>query len=146
LIIDEKSMVSRTFFARLSAYIVKGKALTGESDTNKPFRGVNVILSSNFHQFPPVAGSRNAPLFWPCDSSKDSTEELLGRKLYEEFSIVVHLKEQELLTQIGWTCCNTFVTVAVVRTISNCSDHSSLPTHHALLLISQHHLGMKQYL
>jgi len=54
LIIDEKSMVSRTFFARLSAYIVKGKALAGESDTNKPFGGVNIILSGDFHQFPPA--------------------------------------------------------------------------------------------
>ena len=62
LIIDEKSMVSRIFFARLSAYVAKGKALTGESDSNKPLGGVNVILSGDFHQFPPVTGSRNAPL------------------------------------------------------------------------------------
>ncbi|OJA14285.1 hypothetical protein AZE42_11934 [Rhizopogon vesiculosus] len=79
--------MSHTLFARLSAYIAKGKALARESDTNKPFGGVNVILLSDFHQFPPVAGSRNAPLFWPCNSSKDSAEELLGRKLCEEFSI-----------------------------------------------------------
>ena len=90
------------FFARLSAYIAKGKALTGESDTNKPFGGVNVILSGDFHQFPPVVGGRNAPLFWPCDSSKDSAEELLGRKLYEEFSIVVRLKEQVSVTDPDW--------------------------------------------
>jgi len=43
LIIDEKSMVSHTFFARLLVYIVKGKALAGESDTNKPFGGANDI-------------------------------------------------------------------------------------------------------
>ncbi|OJA21544.1 hypothetical protein AZE42_03254 [Rhizopogon vesiculosus] len=85
-------MVSRTFFAHLSAHIAKGKVLSRERDTNKPFGGV--ILSGDFHQCPPVAGGRNAPLFWPCDSSKDSAEELLGRKLYEEFSIVVRLKEQ----------------------------------------------------
>ena len=102
LIVDEKSMVSRTLFARLSAYIAKGKALAGESDTKKPFGGVNVIVSGDFHQFPPVAGSRNAPLFWPCDSSKDSAEELLGRKLYEEFNIVVRLKEQVRVTDPDW--------------------------------------------
>src|SRR5882757_9256519 len=95
-------MVSRTFFARLSANIAKGKALSEERDTNKPFGRVNVILSGDFHQFPLVADSRNAPLFWPCDSSKDSTEELLGRRLYEGFTIVVSLKEQVRVTDPDW--------------------------------------------
>jgi len=93
-------MVSHTFFAGLSVYIAKGKALAGKSDTNKPFRGVNVILSGDFHQFLPVPGSRNASLFWPCDSSKDSAEGLLGQKLYEELSIVLHLKEQVRVTNL----------------------------------------------
>ncbi|KAG2122383.1 hypothetical protein BD769DRAFT_1475048 [Suillus cothurnatus] len=79
-IIDECSMLSRTFFAHLSAYIAKGKSLAGKKDTKESFAGVNVILVGDFHQFPPVASGKNAPLFWPCNPSKDNAEELLGRK------------------------------------------------------------------
>lgn len=102
LIINKSSMMSRTFFARLLAYIAKGKSLAGKKDTNKPFRGVNVIIVGEFHQFPPIAGGKNAPLFWPCNTSKDNAEELLGQKLYEEFRVVVRLKEQVRVTDPDW--------------------------------------------
>ncbi|OJA12903.1 hypothetical protein AZE42_12411 [Rhizopogon vesiculosus] len=97
-------MISRKLFARISAYIAKGKSLAGEKDTNKPFGGVNVVLVDDFHQSPPVAGGKNAPLFWPCNLSKDSADEFLGRNLYEEFRTVVHLKEQVRVTDLEWNC------------------------------------------
>ncbi|OJA12149.1 hypothetical protein AZE42_05140 [Rhizopogon vesiculosus] len=53
LIIDENSMISRKFFARISAYMAKGKSLAGGKDTNKSFGGVNVVLVGDSHQFPP---------------------------------------------------------------------------------------------
>ncbi|KAH7926339.1 hypothetical protein BV22DRAFT_1063053, partial [Leucogyrophana mollusca] len=84
LIIDELSMVSRALFAKLSAYIARGKSL------------------ADFHQFPPVVCKKSAPLYWPCDPSKDTAEEMLGRKLYEEFIIVVRLKEQVRVTDPEW--------------------------------------------
>ncbi|KAG2036330.1 hypothetical protein BDR03DRAFT_983103 [Suillus americanus] len=68
----------------------------------KPFGGVNVIIIGDFHQFPPIAGGKNVPLFWPCNPSKDNAEKLLGRKLYEEFRVVVQLKEQVLITDPDW--------------------------------------------
>jgi len=152
LIIDEKSTVSHTFFARLSAYIAKGKALASKSDTNKPFGGVNAILSGNFHQFPPVASSRNAPLFWPCDSSKDNAEELLGRKLYEEFSIVVHLKEKvritdpnllDLMQHVRHSSCRAHhikLLRSLIITSSLCPpiDFTTLPWNEAVIVTPRH--------
>ncbi|KAF8123276.1 hypothetical protein EV363DRAFT_1435963 [Boletus edulis] len=64
LIIDEKSMLSRKFLARVSASISTAK---------------------NFHQFPPVIGR---PLYWSIDPTKDDGEDLLGRSLYEQFKTV----------------------------------------------------------
>ncbi|OJA15245.1 hypothetical protein AZE42_11257 [Rhizopogon vesiculosus] len=95
-------MASRKFSARLLAYIAKGKSLAGVKDADRAFGGVNVIIIGDFHQFPPIASRRSASLYWPCNPSKDSAEELLGRKLYGEFKIVVRLKEQVRVIDPEW--------------------------------------------
>ncbi|KAH7924255.1 hypothetical protein BV22DRAFT_1047590 [Leucogyrophana mollusca] len=102
LIIDELSMIARAFLARLSAYIARGKSLGGTEDADMPFGGVNVIIVGDFHQFPPVVGKKSAPLFYPCNPSKDTAEEMLGRKIYEQFTTVVRLKEQVRVTDPEW--------------------------------------------
>ncbi|KAG0695953.1 hypothetical protein DFH29DRAFT_984805 [Suillus ampliporus] len=134
-------MVSCTFFACLSAYIAKGKALAGEWDTSKPFGGVNVVLVGNFHQFPPIAAGRNAPLFWPSNSSKDSAEELLGRKLYEEFSIVIRLKEQVRVTNLD--CCHAHhikLLQSLIITDPSCppTDFATPPWNEVVLVMPRH--------
>ncbi|KAF8425807.1 hypothetical protein L210DRAFT_3367619, partial [Boletus edulis BED1] len=81
LIVDEKSMLSRKFFARLSAALSKAKNL------------------ADFHQFPPVKGG---PLYWLMDPSKDGAEELLGRSLYEQFQVAVRLTQQVHVVDTEW--------------------------------------------
>jgi hypothetical protein len=63
---------------------------------------MNVIVVSNFHQFPPIACKKNAPLFWPCDEEKDTEDEILGQQLFEKFDIVVVLKEQKQVQDPTW--------------------------------------------
>lgn len=101
LIIDEISMVSRTFLSQVSARLCVAKGLDPEaSDT--PFGGINVILAGDFHQFPPVAGGASAALYWPCNPAKDSHYSILGRKIYEQFRTVVVLTEQCRTKDIVW--------------------------------------------
>ena len=98
LIIDEVSMLSRSFFAKLSHII--STAMEKESDN--AFGGLNVILVGDFHQFPPVVARRSAPLYWPADTRHDSEEDILGRKIYKQFSTVVELKQQIRIRDKNW--------------------------------------------
>lgn len=103
LIIDEISMVSRDFFAKLSKIISCTRTTMERSDlANQPFGGMNVILVGGFHQFPPVASKTSAPLFFPCDPLKDMTDEILGRKIYEQFTVVIRLKTQVHIIDPKW--------------------------------------------
>ena len=54
LIIDEKLMLSRKFFACISSSICSAKALVGCLGSDLPFGSVNIILIDDFHQFPLV--------------------------------------------------------------------------------------------
>ena len=74
LIIDKISMLLRTFFAKL--YHIISTAM--ETDEDKIFGGLNMILSGDFHQFPPVVTQQSAPLYWPVDSRHDSEDNILG--------------------------------------------------------------------
>ncbi|KAI6116456.1 hypothetical protein F5141DRAFT_979600, partial [Pisolithus sp. B1] len=59
---------------------------------DEPFGGMNIILIGDFHQFPPVASKSSAPLYVPSNPMKDTTNEILGLQIYEQFTVVVHLK------------------------------------------------------
>ncbi|KAF9220916.1 hypothetical protein BS17DRAFT_882097 [Gyrodon lividus] len=94
-IIDAKSMVAHPLLARLlPKHFRKGLLLAGEGDPNPPFGGLNVILVEGFHQFPPVASKRSAPLYHPCNIAVDTADEMLGRSIYKRFDVVVRSKEQ----------------------------------------------------
>ncbi|KAJ8516236.1 hypothetical protein ONZ45_g6447 [Pleurotus djamor] len=99
LIIDEVSMISKAFFAALSRNISIGKA---GKETDASFGGVNVILAGDFHQFPPVGLGTNQALFHPSNPLVDSLPSQTGRKIYEEFTTVVLLKEQMRVTDPVW--------------------------------------------
>ncbi|KAF8125258.1 hypothetical protein EV363DRAFT_1176214, partial [Boletus edulis] len=95
-------MLGRKFLAQLSKAICRAKTLNGEGDRDKPFGGINVILVGDFHQFPPVASKKSAPLYYPCNPSLDTAEEMMGRSIYEKFTIVVRLKQQVRITDPVW--------------------------------------------
>ena len=93
LIIDEISMVSCDMFAKLSSIISCTKAFDSIA-SDEPFGGLNIILVGNFHQFPLVAAKPTTPLYCPCNAEKDTDRDIVGRKLYEQFDVVVRLKTQ----------------------------------------------------
>ena len=98
LIIDEISMLSRVFFAKMSRII----SIALEIEEEKVFGGLNLIVTGDFHQFPPVVARQSAPLYWPVDSRRDSEEEIIGRKIFEQFTTVVQLKKQMRIQDPQW--------------------------------------------
>ena len=63
LIINEISMISKSFFAQLSRFISIAKTTTGIDTPTDLFGGINVIICGDFHQVPPVA---TPPPMRPC--------------------------------------------------------------------------------
>ena len=63
LVIDEYSMISKTFLALLSKNIGIGKQGTMTEHNDCSFGGINVILCGDFHQFPPVAEAPSQYLY-----------------------------------------------------------------------------------
>jgi hypothetical protein len=101
LIIDEHSMISKSFLAKLSRHIGVGKGADAKLDQS--FGGINVILCGDLHQFPPVATARQNALFYRDPPRvKDPTDAILGRQIYEEFTTVVILKEQMRVVDPVW--------------------------------------------
>ena len=72
LIIDEVSMLSRQFLAKLSKIITTVFSCNDTGDSNLPFGGLNVVLVGDFHQFPPVVSGRSAPLYYPNNPHFDN--------------------------------------------------------------------------
>ena len=102
LIIDEYSMLSRPFLATLSKHISIATLLTGSGSTDSSFGGINVILCGDLHQFPPVAVKNGDPLFHPVNLTSQDNDSSLGRKIYEEFTTVVILREQKRTNDQQW--------------------------------------------
>ena len=73
-----------------------------ETTEDVVFGGLNMILVGDFHQFPPVVARRSAPLYWPVDFNNDSEEDIVGRKIFEQFTTVVQLKKQIRVQDFVW--------------------------------------------
>ena len=100
LIIDEFSMISKSFLARLSRNISVG--VHGSRPKSKySFGGINVILFGDLHQFPPVVTKTRESLFYPTHMS-DTDDAKLGRMIYEEFKTVVILRHQHRVKDPIW--------------------------------------------
>ena len=82
----------RAFYGPRHILLPIGRARAGRVfSSDEPFGGLNVILVGDFHQFPPVASAGTSALYVPSNPSKDSALAMLGRKLYEQFDVVVRL-------------------------------------------------------
>ena len=101
LIIDEYSMLSKSFLVALSRNISIGMEGSQGFQPGMSFGGLNVILCGDLHQFPPVACRKREPLYYPV-STGDLTTLQVGRKIYEEFTTVVILGEQMQVTDHVW--------------------------------------------
>ncbi len=131
LVLDEYSMLAKSFFAVLARHIGIGKE--GDPiDGELSFGGISVILCGDLHQFPPVACSRAEPLFMRTDMERDLAhpDRVLGRKIYEEFTTVVILKEQMRVTDPTWRdfLCICATATYSPRTWPCCAHSSLLPT------------------
>ena len=101
LIIDEYSMLSKTFLTTLSRNISIGMEGSPGFQQGMSFGGLNVILCGDLHQFPPVACGRREPLYYPITADEKMASQV-GRRIYEEFSTVVILGEQVRVTDHLW--------------------------------------------
>ena len=101
LIIDEYSMLSKSFLATLSRNISIGMEGSQGFQQGISFGGLNVILCGDLHQFPPVACGKREPLYYPINLT-DPMPFQVGRKIYEEFSTVIILQEQMRVTDHLW--------------------------------------------
>jgi len=101
LIIDEYSMLSKSFLATLSRNISIGMEGSRGFQRGMSFGGLNVILCGDLHQFPPVACGKREPLYYPIRADEPITLQV-GRRIYEEFSTVVILQEQMRVTDHIW--------------------------------------------
>jgi len=80
--------------AMLSTVIGIIHAVEGHGMVDVPFRGMNVILVSNFHQFLPVENSHGV-LY--CEQG-ERTGSAIGDAIYQQFKTVVILKKQLQIT------------------------------------------------
>ncbi|KAI6126364.1 hypothetical protein EDD16DRAFT_1425629, partial [Pisolithus croceorrhizus] len=102
LIIDEMSMLGKTFLACLSHNVAIGKMAEGSPASSESFGGISVIMCRDFHQFPPVAVAASEVLYIPGNPRKDSTLSQVGHAIYEEFQMVVLLQQQMQVSNKVW--------------------------------------------
>ncbi|KAG1739555.1 hypothetical protein EDB19DRAFT_1635769 [Suillus lakei] len=81
LIVNEVSMIAKTFLANLSRNIGIGKMEMGKPPSSHSFRGA---------------------LYFPINFAHNLTEAQLGRTIFEEFTTVVILTEQVCVTDKVW--------------------------------------------
>ena len=72
------------------------------ASTTDSWDGTSVIVTGNEHQFPPVACSMHEALCFPSQPSQDSALSLIGQPLYEEFCMVIMLKQQVHVIDPVW--------------------------------------------
>jgi hypothetical protein len=101
LIINEISMISKAFLAKLSRNISIARNIN--ITQHRPFGGLNVIICGDFHQFPPVVTKQTLPLYYPIDHSPNETSDnVIGREIYQRFTTVIILKDQIHVTNEQW--------------------------------------------
>jgi hypothetical protein len=67
-------------------------------NTTTPFGGMNIIMLGDFHQFPPV-GNPSGALY--CTQHRSQRQQV-GQNLFEQFTMVVDLREQIQVKDARW--------------------------------------------
>lgn len=99
LIIDEVSMVTKQLFANASEAASYTRAKAGHQDAaDLPFGGLHVILTGDFHQFPPIGGD---PLYSTKEAKDNKT--IIGGEIFRQFDTVIFLEEQNRVTDLVWS-------------------------------------------
>ena len=75
LVIDEVSMISKSFLAKLSHNISIGKMTEGGIPSAHSFGGANIILCGDFFQFLPVACAPSEALYFPTTTVQCNQED-----------------------------------------------------------------------
>jgi ATP-dependent exoDNAse (exonuclease V) alpha subunit len=99
LIIDECSMIGKTFLAQFARKIRIG---CQQVENDDKWADLNVILCGDFHQFPPVATSAKDYLYTALDGEEKSMDRKEGKMIYKQFTTVVILTEQKRVTDPIW--------------------------------------------
>ncbi len=103
LILDEYSMIGKSHLVRMERNISIGKQGGDGHRPDTTWGGINIIMCGDLHQFPPVAQGPKEFLFHPSRlGDAGDADASIGRRLYEEFSVVVILKEQMRVTDGVW--------------------------------------------
>jgi hypothetical protein len=102
LVIDEFSMIRKSFLSLLSRNIGIGKENGSSPNSSASFGGLSVILCGDLHQFPPVETASYEALYRPTKSATEPEDVQMGRRIYQEFNTVVVLKEQRRVTDTEW--------------------------------------------
>jgi hypothetical protein len=84
-----------TLFSQICGNVQAGN---GGTMARNPFRGLNIMLISDFHQFPPVAHT-NLALYCPPSAN---TTSIVGKAIYLQFTTIVTLLKQERITDHTW--------------------------------------------
>ena len=91
-------MISKTFLQKFALKIKQARKHVDDEDW---WGGLNVIMCGDLHQFPPVAVGRSECLF-NATANEAAHPRVIGRKIYEGFSVVVILKEQKRVKDEEW--------------------------------------------
>jgi len=98
LAIDEAGMSTLDLITLLSQVCGKVRADDATAKSTMPFGGLNIILMSDFHQFPPV-GNSNAALY--CTPPNRNTA-IVGKAIYLQFDTVINLTKQWRMNDPNW--------------------------------------------
>ncbi|KIK79260.1 hypothetical protein PAXRUDRAFT_161743, partial [Paxillus rubicundulus Ve08.2h10] len=82
-IVDEFSMLAKTFLARMSANVSIGKNGDITQSSEMSFGDTSVILCGDMHQFPPITCPLREALFNPSTPEQDSTLCQVGSTIYK---------------------------------------------------------------
>ena len=98
LAVEESGMLTKDLLCHLSQ--VAGSVRTGDGRTNSTIAlgGLNVMLTGDFHQFPPV-GQPDVALYRK-DCPRHAS--VVGENIYRQFDTVIELVEQNRIDDPHW--------------------------------------------